>query len=423
MMVLSDSRKRLIESVFSLTVLNALNLLLPLVSIPYLIDTVGAAKYGIYSIVYTIIQYVLLVGRYGFHYTSTKQISQNRESGHYVSKIFYSTIIARLILTGIASIFCYGFILLFSPSYVVLFLFGLGIAFGDILNPVWLFQGMERMRYLTIVNSLTKVLFTAFIFIYIKSESDYEYIILLNSVGYIISGVFSYLLAIHIFHIRFQKISVQDVCHQIKEGTAVFFSSAFVNVFNNSYILILSFFLNDSLIGVYSAIDKIIKAAKIVVDPISNALFPHASKYFIEHDPKENVQTVFRYCRAVGPLLAVITLILVVFSPLICDLFLHSVKDESIRLIWMMSPLIVIGGLNYILGIVGLINLGGQKRWLHNLIISSSLGLAVLMLSVNSFGLPAAPLSSLVTEGMLMIITVRSLLKIKKVDVNENIDL
>ena len=41
----------LIENIFSLSILNGLNLILPLVMIPYLVATVGSAHYGIYSIV------------------------------------------------------------------------------------------------------------------------------------------------------------------------------------------------------------------------------------------------------------------------------------------------------------------------------------------------------------------------------------
>ncbi len=63
-MKLSNSRKILLENAFALTALNALNLLLPLITIPYLLKTVGDAKYGIYSIVFAMIHFVLLVGHF-----------------------------------------------------------------------------------------------------------------------------------------------------------------------------------------------------------------------------------------------------------------------------------------------------------------------------------------------------------------------
>ena len=413
-MKLSNSRKILLENAFALTALNALNLLLPLITSPYLLKTVGDAKYGIYSIVYAMIQFVLLVGQFGFKYTTTKEIAQNRDNLTLVSSIFHSTIVARFVLTTIASICCYALMLIFYPKYILLYLFGLGIVYGDILNPVWLFQGMEKMRYMTIVNSITKILFTVLIFTYIKEESDYIYILVFNSAGFVTSGIISLFIAIFMFHIQWQRITMSDIIHQIKEGSTVFFSSAFINVFNNSYILILGLFLNESLIGIYSGVDKVIKAAKMVVDPISNALFPHIARNFMGKSNQENVNSIFHYSKVVGMLLFAITLAIAVMAPWISDNYLKNKTGESVMLIYMMSPLIITGGLNYILGMVGLINLGCQKEWLKNLIISSVLGVFTLLASVRMLGLTAAPVSSMITEGTLMAMSIISLLKIKK---------
>ena len=412
-MKLSNSRKILLENAFALTALNALNLLLPLITIPYLLKTVGDAKYGIYSIVYAMIQFVLLVGQFGFKYTTTKEIAQNRDNLPLVSSIFHSTIVARFVLTTIASICCYALMLIFYPKYILLYLFGLGIVYGDILNPVWLFQGMEKMRYMTIVNSITKILFTVLIFTYIKEESDYIYILVFNSAGFVTSGIISLFIAIFMFHIQWQRITMSDIIHQIKEGSTVFFSSAFINVFNNSYILILGLFLNESLIGIYSGVDKVIKAAKMVVDPISNALFPHIARNFMGKSNQENVNSIFHYSKVVGMLLFAITLAIAAMAPWISDNYLKNKTGESVMLIYMMSPLIITGGLNYILGMVGLINLGCQKEWLKNLIISSVLGVFTLLASVRLLELTAAPVSSMITEGTLMAMSIISLLKIK----------
>ena len=50
---------------------------------------------------------------------------------------------------------------------------------------------------------------------------------------------------------------------------------------------------------------------------------------------------------------------------------------------------------------------------LKNLIISSVLGVFTLLASVRLLGLTAAPVSSMITEGTLMAMSIISLLKIK----------
>jgi PST family polysaccharide transporter len=64
-----------------------------------------------------------------------------------------------------------------------------GTVVGHTLFPVWFFQGMERMKYITVLNILAKLVFTVLIFVFIRTQSHYAYVPLFNSLGYLVSGV------------------------------------------------------------------------------------------------------------------------------------------------------------------------------------------------------------------------------------------
>ena len=64
--------KQVIENFFSLSVLNAVNIVLQLVTLPYILGVVGKANYGIYAYVFMVIQYIILFSTYGFNYSATK---------------------------------------------------------------------------------------------------------------------------------------------------------------------------------------------------------------------------------------------------------------------------------------------------------------------------------------------------------------
>ena len=142
------NNRSIIESFLSLSILNGLNLLLPLVTLPYLLRVIGPEKYGIYSFVYVIIQYLLLLSSYGFNFSATKQVSQYRDNINEVSRIYIGVITARLLLTFIGLILfsLISFYVLKSKEEFNVFEMGVGIVLGDIFIPVWLFQGMEHQR-------------------------------------------------------------------------------------------------------------------------------------------------------------------------------------------------------------------------------------------------------------------------------------
>ena len=102
--LMKQNHKRLIDNIFSLSLLNCINMLMPLVTLPYLVKVIGLSNYGAYSIVMAIVQYIILFSSYGFNFSTTKQISQNRENLSFVNSVFNATIIARCIISMISII-------------------------------------------------------------------------------------------------------------------------------------------------------------------------------------------------------------------------------------------------------------------------------------------------------------------------------
>ena len=137
---------------------------------------------------------------------------------------------------------------------------------------------------------------------------------------------------------------------------------------------------------------------------------------FLKTGSQGDRRIVFHYGKVIGFLLLSITIALDVTAPLVCNIFLKSIADESIMMIRLLSPVIVLGGLNYVFGVVGLINLGSQKTWLKNLFISSLTGISLLLFTVKSFDIMAAVIGTIAAELLLFIITIIKLIKLKKED-------
>lgn len=396
--------RNIIESIFSLSLLNLINIALPLVTLPYLIKTVGIGNYGKYSIVYTMLQYIVLISAYGFNFSVTRQVSINRDNHQKIDEIFNSTIISRLLLSIVPILFLVPFsYIVFGRDYCLMMLFGLGIVLGDILNPIWLFQGMEKMRYMTIVNFVSKVLFTILIFYLIKDVNDSVYITLYNSAGYICAGLLSIYIAKREFNIHFQLPKRAEIMYQIKDGWYVFLSTIFMNLYRNSNTFILGLFVNEAAVGIYSGAEKIIKAIQSVVEPIPNALFPHLAEKFKEHSPKENITKLLKVAKLLFVLLLLLSVGCFLMAPLLNKWLLDNQEEKCVLLICMMSPIILIGGFNYLFGIVGLINLRRKKEFLKSVVISGVLSLLFLLLTVNWWGVISASLSMLLAESVILI--------------------
>ena len=164
--------KRILENFISLSLLQLFNYILPLVTIPYLLRVIGPDKYGIIAFGQALIQYFIIITDYGFNLTATRDIARKRTSIDDVSKIVSTVLMIKSLIAIICLIVFLMIIISFNKfsKEFELYIYFFGMVVGNVLFPVWFFQGMERMKYITAVNFMSKFIFTLAIFIFISPK-------------------------------------------------------------------------------------------------------------------------------------------------------------------------------------------------------------------------------------------------------------
>ena len=117
-------------------------------------------------------------------------------------------------------VFAVLFIPVFKENGLILF-FTFFTVIGHAMFPEWLFQAFERMKYVTVLNVLTKLIFTVMVFLVIKSEGDYYLQPILMSLGYVCSGLISFYI-ISRWGIRFLAPDISQIIDAIKRNTDLF---------------------------------------------------------------------------------------------------------------------------------------------------------------------------------------------------------
>lgn len=280
MVKLTGDKKRLIENFFSLSFLQAANYILPLITMPYLVRVLGPEKFGLIIFVQAFVQYFMVFTDYGFNLSATRKISIHRDDKERVSGLFSAVTIIKL--TFLAAAFCVFAALVFSiglfREYWPLYMCAFGVVVGNIFFPVWFFQGLERMKYITFINILIKFIFTVSIFIFIRSERDYIYVPVINSAGYIIAGIFSTWILWRNFSVRLKFPSLSVLVEELKDGWYVFISTMAISLYTTTNTFLLGIFTNNTAVGYYSAAEKIINIVQGMYMPISQSIYPYISK-------------------------------------------------------------------------------------------------------------------------------------------------
>lgn len=281
----SKEAKVLTGNFISLSALKLVGYVFPLITLPYLARVIGVEKFGEIAFAAAIIIYFQTIVDFGFNYTAVRDIARCRDDLSSVSRIFSSIMFCRVILMLISfaiMMLCIYIIPSFYENRIILLLTFLYIP-GYLLVPEWFFQAMEQMNYITLMNLLSKSLFTILVFIIIKEKNDYLYQPVLTALGYFVSGIISVALIIRKFKIKFIIPSFREILITIKGSWNMFISLFLPNLYTNFSVILLRSYGGVVATGLYSSGYKFIDLVDQLSMVLSRTFYPYLARRLDKH--------------------------------------------------------------------------------------------------------------------------------------------
>lgn len=276
----TEDKKRLLSNFFSLSVLQALTYILPLLTLPYLVRVLGVDKFGLVMFAQAFIIFFNILVDFGFNLSATREIAVNRDDKEKVTEIFSSVMQIKFILIVISflllSIIVFSFEK-FSNDWE-LYYFTFLMVIGQAFFPIWYFQGMEKMKYITIVNITSKFIFTIAIFIFVQDEANYILVPIFNGFGFIIGGLISLWIVYKEFNQSFIFQSFNNLIPYFRDSSRFFIANFSVTIYTSANAFILGLFTNNTMVGYYSIAEKLFMALKSLYQPVANTLYPYIAK-------------------------------------------------------------------------------------------------------------------------------------------------
>lgn len=400
----------------ALMILQLGNNALALLIMPYLINVLGISNYGLYSFAFAIGMYLVIITDYGFGFTGVRLISVHRDNINKVSRIFHSIQIIKIIILVFVLII-YTLAIVFIDVLSVnkeLFFLSYGILIGQTIIPVWFFHGMEKMKFITIVNLIIRFTALILILIFVKQPEDINFAIASQAFGFSFAGLLSIYLAYRNFNLKFRIPKISEIYKMLISNRFMFFSSLSLSVYKNFNVVLLGFLSTTIEVGVYSAAEKIIKAVQSLIAPLSQAIYPNMSLKFSKLKSNESVSKLFGLSKLyLVPLLCII-LLLILFENFIIG-FLGITNHNFSKVFFVLLPLIVLGSLNYLFGIIGLVNLNKEKLFNRVTITGGILNLILCWFLSENYGAIGAAIAILIAELVVFLLVINYLVKIKNI--------
>jgi len=393
---------KLFSNFFSLSIIQGTNFLIPILVMPHVIQRIGVGLFGVVSVAQVIMVYLSTISDYGFNLTATRDIALNKEKTK-VSEIFFTVLTTKLVITALSflSMLILVWVVPFFQNDADLYLSGFTYVVGQALLVSWFFQGVEKMKYITLSVLLARIIFAILVFIFIKEKGDAYLFLFFLGLGNIVAGLFSIYVAIYFFKLKFFYPRRVHIINELWNGWQIMISNLFINTYLYSNVFILRIFATDVIVGYYSIAERIFFAIRQILGIFSQAIYPHICQ--ITQISKN--QTVIFFRKVYLPFLLLVSVgccTVFVFSPQITYVFVKGESSLPGLLLRMLSLVPIIVCLN-IPAYQLLLSLDQKKSYFRVLTFGTIINFSANILLANAWGAAGTVIAIIITEVFITI--------------------
>ena len=402
---------RLGTNILALYAVQGLNYLLPLLVLPYLLRVLGPSGYGSVAFAQSLMSYAVMLTDYGFNLSATRAISLARDNPAELARIFWSTLTAKLLLLLVSALVLVPVVAVvprFREQWQVFAVCGLMVV-GSCAFPQWYFQGLERMRSVAVIQAVTKLVAFIATFVFVRSSADQVVAAAVLSMPMAIAALLCAAAIKSIAPVRAWRPNMRDVRAAFAGNWHLFVSIAAGTLYLNTNAFLLGLMSGTYAVGLYTLANKVALTVFNVFGPIFQATFPRASVAFGQSG-LEARRFVRRLAILLLPIAAIVSLLLVVFAPVIIRIAAGGDYADAIPALRIMGVLPLLLTVGTLLAQTVMINAGLSQALSRVYMAVGVLNLVILPVLIVAYDAAGAAASLVVAElvgPILMFVAIR----------------
>ena len=274
---MAEYKKRIVNNFISLSFVQGLSMLFPLITFPYLLRVLGVESFGVFTLIQTVVLYFDLLISFGFGLTATKYITRSINDIEKTQEVITAVYIIKLLLFTFTMLAFLGssiFIPYLRHNFLLV-LISFIYLMGNLLFPDWYFQGIQKMRSIAVVAFLSKFAGLVLIILLVRNSTDIAYALLAVSAGNFISGLLGFMILRRSVSVKIKIPKKIFIVSLFKESGYVFTSIILAPFYSSVNLFILQIFTNPLMVGYYAVSEKIFSAIGMLTSIANRTFYPH----------------------------------------------------------------------------------------------------------------------------------------------------
>lgn len=400
----------------SLYGLLAVQMLFPLILMPFLARSLGAHSYGILLLLHSVAIWTGLVVEYGFNIYATREIARDIDDKQAVQRIASEVVFAKLALSllgitlGAAYVIAVPSLRALPPIY---WLATALAALGSGNSLTWFFQGTGRLAQFARVEVISRVFVAVLILLSVRGAGDEWIVLLLYGLGSF--AAFGVLVRRVHSEIRISVPAAKDVAATLRKGFSLFVNKIATTGFTTLNVVLMGLLAPASQVAFFAGAERIINYTLMLLSPLSQALYPRMSNLMSHDEAQAQKLSAAAWAVMLGAA-AVLAGTVYLAAPILVSVLLGSAFEAVVPVLRVCCLLVPLHVMNTLLGIQWLIpkNREATCNAIYAIGTLVNIGLAIAL--VTAMGPIGMALSVVTTLSLIVLSMAASALRIKAIE-------
>lgn len=394
-------------------VLNAVfklsSLLFPLITFPYVSRVLLPEGVGKVTFALSVVSYFSMFTQLGIPTYGVRACAKVRDDRLELSRTVQELLVINIgccILVYLVYASAVILVPRFQEEKTLYAVLGLSIGFNAI-GAEWLYNAMEKYRYIAIRSVLFQVVALVLMFLLIRAQEDYVFygalLILATSASYVLN--FLNLRK----YINFRPVGGYRVTRHLRPILIFFALSVATTIYTNLDNVMLGFMKDDAAVGLYSTAVKVKSLLVALVTSASAVLLPRAS-YYVD---KGKIEEFYRILKQMMHLILEISLPMALYFMIFARegvIFLAgSAFAGAVLPMRVIMPTLVLIGMTNVIGIQMLVPLGREKAVLRSVVAGAVVDVVLNIILIPQFSALGAAIGTLVAEMTVLMVQLQAI--------------
>ncbi|MCX5774199.1 MAG: flippase [Fusobacteria bacterium] len=380
---------------FSYTIVN---LLVPIVTMPYITRVLGDNNIGINGFTNSITMYFVFIGSLGISIYGNREVARVKDDKYKLSEVFIDLNIIQLMMAGLSIILFLIFVYFQKADLRVCF-YAQGLLILSVIFDIsWYFQGLEDFKKISIRNMIIRIINVSLIFSLVKNEHSLVIYIIITTGCTVIGQVFMWpfiknTITLEKYHFEHKRVIVH-----LKKNSQLLMLQVFIQIYMYLGSTLLGYLSTIAQVAYYTLAIKIIGILLSLSNILNAVIMPRVSNLISKDKLIEAKECIYKSFKATFivnfPLLVII---LVLGKRIVIWYFGMSFLPVTANLQILALNLFIIpfGG---IIGIQLLIPMGKERAVKYSPLLGLITNVILGVLIIPHFGSKGASITTLCTE-------------------------